>query len=262
MKALYSTFFYMLRSSSGSVFRTLHATRYMLPALASLVLLGGCMTKQGLVWPWVPGQQAIERKIDSLATQMDGRFSEMDSSERARHALTRAELGNEIGTTVDRIEVLSAKLDDLGARFNRAATAVTPRVRPESAAATGDNSANIYRQAYTDYTRGRYDLATPGFRNYIKLFPSSDLADNAQYWLGECYYDQAKYDSAKTEFQKVLDKSTDSDKAPAALFKQGKCDENLHEKEKAIAEFRAVVQKYPRAPEAKLAEEILKQLQR
>ena len=164
----------------------------------ALLLFGGCMTKQGLVWPWTAERLTLERRMDSLYAEIGQRITALDSSDEARHVATRAELGNQIATNTDRTEVLSAKLDDFGARLNR----VPQRsVRVESIPPTADNSTTVYRQAYTDYTRGRYDLAIPGFQSYIRQFPSSDLTDNAQYWLGECFYDQGKYDTALAQFQ-------------------------------------------------------------
>ena len=46
----------------------------------------------------------------------------------------------------------------------------------------------IYNTAYSDYLKGNYQLAIEGFRQYIENFRESPLADNAQYWIGECYF--------------------------------------------------------------------------
>ena len=41
---------------------------------------------------------------------------------------------------------------------------------------------------------------TAAFREFLKLYGGSDLADNAQYWLGECFYDRKDYPAAVREF--------------------------------------------------------------
>ena len=43
----------------------------------------------------------------------------------------------------------------------------------------------VYKNALADYARGDYDLAISGFRGYITSFPKSDMADDAQVFIGK-----------------------------------------------------------------------------
>jgi len=220
--------------------------------------------------PWTAEHQVLERKIDSLNL----RINLLDSTSQAQNLETRAELGNQIGVTNEHIEILGAKLDDYGARLSRlaqrsavgagaqGASSLKPTPESTSTPTPGANSVALYNQAYSDYTRGKYELALQGFQSYLKAFPASDLSDNAQYWLGESSYDQGQYPLAVAEFQKVIDKYAESDKAVAALYKIGICLEKLGERDPAIAKYQAVIQKYPFSPEAKLAEESLRRLKK
>jgi tol-pal system protein YbgF len=224
----------------------------------SLLLLGGCLTKQGLMMPWTAEHRGIERKLDSLALRM----AELESTQQWSCLEMRAELGNQNAATNDRIEVLGAKLDDYVARLSRLAQRTAKPPQESAPAKTSVDSTAPYRTAYQDYVVGKYDLAVQGFQSFLKAFPTSDLADNAQYWLGECYSDLKQYEAAISEFQKVIDNYPESDKVAGALYKQGQCLEQLGENGKAIEKYQVVVQKYSFSQEAKLAEEALRRLKK
>ncbi|MCP2604519.1 tetratricopeptide repeat protein, partial [Candidatus Aminicenantes bacterium AC-708-M15] len=93
----------------------------------------------------------------------------------------------------------------------------------------------IYNTAYSDYLKGNYQLAIEGFRQYIENFRESPLADNAQYWIGECYFSQGDYYKAIEEFNKLILNFPQGDKVPAAFLKKGYSYFALGEKEKGIA---------------------------
>ena len=84
-------------------------------------------------------------------------------------------------------------------------------------------------------------------------FPDSELADNAQYWIGETYYDQADYEKALEEFRKVQANYPTGDKVPAALLKAGFSLQALGFKQDACEAYRALVDRFPGSEEARLA---------
>jgi tol-pal system protein YbgF len=116
----------------------------------------------------------------------------------------------------------------------------------------------LYDAAYLDLTKGKYDLAITGFSNYLKYFPETELGDNAQYWLGECYYAKKNYTRAAIEFHKVLENYATGDKVPSALYKLGLSLLELKSVGEANKYFEELVNKYPNTQEAKLAQEKLK----
>ena len=69
-----------------------------------------------------------------------------------------------------------------------------------------------YNNALTEYRIGRYDSAIRMFQQILEYPPSHNLKDNAQYWLGECYYSKGTYDQALIEFQRVRKFFPKSDK--------------------------------------------------
>jgi len=118
----------------------------------------------------------------------------------------------------------------------------------------------LYQTAYRDYQRGNYDFAIQGFREFLDGNPDSDLADNAAYWIGECFYSQKKYRDAIRQFDEVISKYQKSDKVPAALLKKGFAYIELNEKAQGIVQLQYVVHEHPNSAEAALAREKLKVL--
>lgn len=118
----------------------------------------------------------------------------------------------------------------------------------------------LYDTAYLDITRGNYDLAIAGFREFLKAYPSSSLADNSQYWIGEGFYAQKKYSEALAEFELVISKYPNQDKAAAAYYKAGLCQKELGNKNAARENWQILSKKFPRSPEAGLAQDRIKEL--
>ena len=68
------------------------------------------------------------------------------------------------------------------------------------------------------FRQGQCNQAVPKLRDFIRKNPKSDLADNAQYWIGSCYYSQRDYNRAIIELNEVLLKYPKADKVPPALL--------------------------------------------
>lgn len=136
----------------------------------------------------------------------------------------------------------------------------SPAPQPVIAPASAANAAETYQSAYRDYTRGNFDLAIAGFREYLEQNPSSDLSDNASYWIGESLFSQKKYDEAIQQFDNVITKFPQSDKVPGALLKKGYAYISLGERAQGIVQLQYVLHEHPRSQEAALARQRLRQL--
>lgn len=137
-----------------------------------------------------------------------------------------------------------------------------PGAGGESAAAgaTGVDERAAYDTAFLDMTRGNYDLAIEGFQTFIAGPGARQLRDNAQYWIGECYYAKGDLRRAIEAFEHVVDDYAGGNKVPSALFKIGKCYYELGDSDAAARYFRSVVDGYPRSEEANLAQDYLTEL--
>lgn len=130
---------------------------------------------------------------------------------------------------------------------------------PISGAAAADPE-TLYRTSYNDYLRGNYDLAILGFRQYLESFGSTDLADNASYWIGESYYRQKRFQDAIREFDNVVSQYPNSDKVASALLRKGYAYLELGEQSKGVVQLQNVIRRYPKSDEANLARQQLSSL--
>jgi len=135
----------------------------------------------------------------------------------------------------------------------------TAKPTPDTVGLVADK---LYNTAYLDFTRGKYDVAISEFRRYLAAFSPSDNADNAQYWIGECFYSLGKLDSAETGFRQVLVDFPKGNKVPAAEYKLGLVYLAQNRKPEAANQLRRVVKEYRGTNEAKLAQDRLQTLER
>src|ERR1019366_453052 len=73
----------------------------------------------------------------------------------------------------------------------------------ESTADGGDKG--TYQAAFDLLKNGQYDRAITAFQGFLNAYPNSQLADNAQYWLGEAYYVNRSFPEALAAFQRVVE---------------------------------------------------------
>ncbi len=177
-----------------------------------------------------------------------------------------------VQSVLKEVKDLAGKMDDANMRISALAQQIvdmkvqTKPIAQRAFQNVADNPAQlsssaeqIYSEAYNDLIQGNLDFAIQGFMAFLKSFPTNDKADDAQYNIGEAYYNDGKYAQAIAAFSKVLTDYGSGGKAASALFKRGKAELALMQKEGAIADFKTVVEKYPNAPEANLAKsELLK----
>ena len=107
-----------------------------------------------------------------------------------------------------------------------------------------------YQQHYALLGEGDVVGALNGFSQFLQQYPTSPLAANAQYWVGECYYSQRQFAQAILEFERVASQYPSSEKVPAALLKIGYSNLELENPAAARAMFRQIVRSYPKSPEA------------
>jgi tol-pal system protein YbgF len=132
---------------------------------------------------------------------------------------------------------------------------------PANAASGPAPSADtLYSNGLRDITSGKYDLARQEFQDYLKYYGDTDLASNAQFYLGEIAYSQRNYDQAVNEFDKVLNNYPKSFKLAPARLRKGMALIELGQKTSGVRELREVVRRYPGTDEERKARAKLKEL--
>lgn len=108
------------------------------------------------------------------------------------------------------------------------------------------------------YRKEKYEEAIAGFKNFLRKYPKSKLADNAAFWTGESYMALKQYEQAILAFQKVMKKYPRGNKVPNALLRQALAFYELNDKTSAKLLLKKLIKKYPKSNEAKIAKNKLK----
>jgi tol-pal system protein YbgF len=140
-----------------------------------------------------------------------------------------------------------------------------PPTTSAEAIPAGVSAQRMYETSFDDYTAGRYDLAIQGFQNFVARFATAPQAADAQFNIGQAYYNQSKWNEARDAYQKVI---TDfAQRAPAstvadATYKLGQTLEHLNQIDAAKQAYQTILQKYPNTTSASLANSALQRLNR
>ena len=226
---------------------------------------------------------------DTVMGQLDRRTREQGADTAKQIAALGARLdalSGEVARVTARVDELSQRVESLGrsapsggaspipppsrsggATAPSPSAAATPR-----AAGSGATAEESYQAAYLDFSKGLYPLAVSGFRDFLRRFPDSALADSAQYWIGEAYFSMARatagqpdksrenLEQAVQEFRKVIVAYPRGSKVPTALYKEALALVELKQTALAQARLQYLVEHFPQSEEAPLAKERLASL--
>ncbi len=121
----------------------------------------------------------------------------------------------------------------------------------------GDGSpTEVYLQAFGDYASGRYQAAIRGFETFLQHYPNNSYASNAQFWLGDCYFNQQQYPLAIQEFERVLNDYQNAPKNPDALLKIAIAKLQLGATDEARQAVETLDRQYPKSTAAQKAQKL------
>jgi len=163
---------------------------------------------------------------------------------------------NKVQVEMDRLrKEMEIKLDEVAK-----ASKAQPKAEPPSTGVAPSRQAmdTLYKNAMQTYERKEFVAAREQFRAFLAVYPKDDLSDNAQFWIGECYYSEKNYEKAIIAYDDVIKKYPKGAKVPSALLKQALCWLELGDKTFAKSLLTRVIKDYPRSEQAKIAKEKLK----
>jgi len=195
---------------------------------------------------------ALQREVAALRGQLESLAQKGGPGEDLRKS--QAQMRQEL-------DALKRALEQLGATVPAAtAPPMAPPPPPSPAPATPEKAEDLYKVAMMRFEEGDIIKAREGFQAILSKFPQSNLADNAQFWIGECYFREGNFKQAILEYEKVISQYPKSPKVPAALFKQGMAFEKLGDLESARYLYSKVTKDYPDSEQARMAEMRLKNI--
>ena len=118
----------------------------------------------------------------------------------------------------------------------------------------------LYRSAFQLVKDKKYDNAEDTFNAFLYLFPESNYAANAQYWLSESIYALSDFTNAMVNFAKVVEKYPNSSKVADAKLKIGYCYYAIKKWKEARFIFTSIVKDYPNTSLSQLAEKKIKSM--
>jgi tol-pal system protein YbgF len=189
----------------------------------------------------------IQVELKELRDQIESLQASLETTSQRLEVLT-----NEMAAARDRTSLTPAEPVG-GAPGETQAPVGTTATRPSE-------PAQLYSSAYEDYLRGNFDLAIQGFREYASRYPTTDLADNALYWIGETYFAAGDYHEAIRYYSRVADEYGDQNKAPDAMFKIGMSYERLGDLSLARRAYENLIRRFPYATPADSAKNALQRI--
>lgn len=161
------------------------------------------------------------------------------------------------GQSQQRLSELRTQLEARGEQI--ATTSTSDSARPGAAAAASADQ--MYEASLAQLRRGSTSTARLGLREMLRLYPTSERAGDALYFIGQSFAAE-KPDSAAAYYEQVVQKYPASSRAGSALYNLGLLAERRKDTKKAKDAYQRVVQKYPQSDEAALARDRLKALGR
>lgn len=166
-----------------------------------------------------------------------------------------AELENRLQRHGEELETLrqagtGTRIGGQGLSAGSAADRLAPALQAEGSAT------EVYLQAFGDYASGRYQAAIAGFETFLVRFPNNSYASNAQFWLGDCYFNQQQYALAIDAFEQLLADYPNASKSPDALLKMAIAHLQLGAPEQARQAVDTLGRRYPDSTATQKAREL------
>ena len=194
--------------------------------------------------------------VDNLSKQVEQLHNDAGSRSDQVQGQIQA-LHDSVDELKAKLTAISKQLDDLKNSQQNIGGAAPP---PGAAASQAPPPDVLYNNALRDYTAGRYALAQQEFGDFLKYYLTTDLAGNAQFYLGEIDYKQGDLEGAVKAYNSVIEQFVGNNKVPAAQLKKGFALLDLGQQTAGVKELQSLVARFPRSPEAVQARERLRKL--
>ena len=191
------------------------------------------------------------KEIGRVKEDVEVRLKVLEEKRKSLEEKNRAQ-EEKIKEMEDRLKGVEGKIKQAELEKSSPAKEVLPEAKRLSAG-MGD----LYKVAYETFQRGDFEGARKTFAAFLKQYPNAELSGNAQFWIGETYYQKKDFEKAILEYEKAISKYPESSKIPAALFKQALSFLELGDKRNARNLFKRLIDRFPHSDQAELAKKKL-----
>ncbi len=257
-------------------------------AFPALLLISGCMATTGGTLDLQKGLDDIQTQLWKVQKDTAALGDKVDQLRDARpEPVMIQDVPQESASRMDAIQndlqILSRRLDEMNFRLDtiiqeirltRNQPPVPGPMDPEggdspfslspqppaggpTGTTVGTHPEELYHNAYADYSKGNYQLAVLGFEEYVRRFPESELADNAQYWVGESYFSSGEFPKAIGAFDELIQRYPYGDRLSGAHLKKGLSYLEENQTPQGVLELQYVIENFPQSDESRLARDHL-----
>jgi tol-pal system protein YbgF len=124
----------------------------------------------------------------------------------------------------------------------------------------GLSPTRLYETARADYFAGQWNSAISGFEAFLRAFPRSEQADDAQLSIGETYYAQNQWAQAIMAYTQTIESYPGTNSVPIAYYKRGLAQQQLGQIDAARASWEAAAKMFPDSDAGRLAKQNLDRL--
>jgi tol-pal system protein YbgF len=249
-------------------------TRLRVRALGALLgaaaLLSGCATKRDV--------RTIQQDIQLMQQRQDELLRDLQRQNRLlldsiRHTMTLTQ--DVRGATAGQLREFEQNVNQLGnlvsqvmgtlTRIEQRLTALEQRsaaAAPAGVSPGGGSADEYYESAMQRMGSQSWGTARALFEQLVAEFPTHEQAPNAQYHIGETYYQEKAYADAYRELEKVAQQWPTAPRAAAALFRAGAIAEEQKDIPRARQYYTQVRDRYSGTDEARQAQRKLQTLPR
>src|SRR5437868_9570662 len=196
---------------------------------------------------------ALQKAVQQQNADTAGKVDQVSGQIQALHD-SLDELKARVAKVNKQIDDMNAARQDLNAQPGGAPQAgqqQPPQAPPADV---------LYNNALRDYHAAKYQLAAQEFADYVKFYPETDLAGNAQFYIADIEYSQGNFQGAVKDYDKVLEQYPGGNKTAASQLKKGYALLELGQRDAGTRELNSLIARYPRSPEAVQARDRLRRL--
>jgi len=229
-------------------------------------------------------QQQLQAALEALSTQLKTISSRVDDQAGATRKsfadqkLAVDQFGTDLRVVRERIDESNVRITTLSQEVEALRLAIpdltavpaapvdpnappSPDVQapmtpaPPISMSPGMPPQRLFSTALADFTAGQWTLCIEGFSSYLKSYARNDAADDAQWYIGECYYSDGKFPEAVDAYNRVVTTYPKGDRVPDAYYKLGLALNSMKQTDRARDAWETLMKQFPDHDSARLAKQ-------
>jgi tol-pal system protein YbgF len=231
-------------------------------------------------------QQQLQAALDAISAQLKAISTRVDDQAGATRKsfadqkLAVDQFGSDLRVVRERIDESNVRITSLSQEVEALRLAIPSMAAPAVPGVPGDPGAppasdvqppatpappmtmspalspqRLFASALSDHSVGQWTLCIQGFTSYLKDYSRNDAADDAQWYIGDCYYADGKFPEAIEAFNRVITSYPKGDRVPDAYYKLGLALNNTKQTDRAREAWETLMKQFPDSDAARLAKQ-------